>query len=52
LPHADKLYLTIVDDAPKDADTFFPDYSEFKNVVKEEKVNNGKYAFTFLELTK
>jgi dihydrofolate reductase len=52
LPHADKLYLTVVDDEPQDADTFFPDYSEFKNVVKEEKVDNGKYEFTFLELTR
>jgi len=52
LPWADKLYLTIVDDTPEDADTFFDDYSEFKNIVKEEKMDNGKYKFTFLELTK
>ena len=52
IPFADKLYLTIVDDAPEDADTFFGDYSEFKNVVKEEKMDNGKYKFTFLELTR
>lgn len=52
LPHADKLYLTLVEDSPEDADTFFGDYSEFKNVVKEEKMDNGKYKFSFLELTK
>ena len=52
LPYADKLYLTVVDDAPEDADTFFPYYSEFKNVVNEEEVDNGKYKFKFLELTK
>jgi dihydrofolate reductase len=52
LPFADKLYLTVVDDAPEDADTFFPDYSEFKNVVKKEEMDNGQYKFTFLELTK
>ncbi|MFA6382908.1 MAG: dihydrofolate reductase [Parcubacteria group bacterium] len=52
LPFADKLYLTVVDDAPEDADTFFPDYSEFKNVVKEESMDNGQYKFTFLELTR
>jgi dihydrofolate reductase len=52
LPYADKLYLTVVDDAPEDADTFFPDYSEFKNVVKKEEMDNGQYKFTFLELTK
>lgn len=49
---ADKLYLTVVDDAPEDADTFFPEYSEFKNVVSKEEVDNGKYKFTFMELTR
>jgi dihydrofolate reductase len=52
LPMADKLHLTVVDDAPEDADTFFPDYSEFKNIIKEEAVDNGQYKFTFLELTR
>jgi dihydrofolate reductase len=52
LPYADKLYLTIVDDAPEDADTFFADYSEFNQVVSEEKMDNGEYKFVFLELTK
>jgi dihydrofolate reductase len=52
LPFADKLYLTIVDDAPEDADTFFPEYGKFKNIVKKEVVDNGEYKFTFLELTK
>ena len=51
LPMVDKLYLTLVDDAPE-ADTFFPDYSEFKKVIKEEKNDNGKYKFSFLELTR
>lgn len=51
LPFADKLYLTVVEDSPE-ADTFFPDYSEFKNVVSEENQDNGKYRFTFLELTR
>lgn len=46
---ADKLYLTIVD-KEAEADTFFPDYSEFKKVVFEEK-NKGKgYSFRFIEL--
>lgn len=52
LPLVDKLYLTVVDDAPEDADVFFPDHSEFKNIAKEEVVDNGKYKFKFLELTK
>ncbi|MDO8240883.1 MAG: dihydrofolate reductase [Candidatus Moranbacteria bacterium] len=52
LPLVDKLYLTIVDDAPEDADTFFPDYAEFNQIVKEENVDNGQYKFKFLELTR
>lgn len=52
LPFADKLYLTVVDDAPKDADTFFPDYSGFSNFVNREDCNNGQYKFSFIELTR
>ena len=52
LPYADKLYLTVVDDAPEDADTFFPDYSDFKKVISREEHDNGKYRFSFIELTK
>ena len=52
LPHADKLYLTVVDDAPADADTFFPDYSEFSREANREEHDNGKYQFVFLELIK
>ena len=33
---ADKLYLTIVDQEVNDADAFFPDYSEFKTIIKQE----------------
>ncbi len=51
LPHADKLYLTIVDDAPK-ADTYFPDYGEFKNILKEETRETDDIKYTFLELAK
>ena len=52
---ADKLYLTIVDDPPTggfDADTFFPDYPEFKKVIAKEERDNGEYKYTFLELEK
>jgi len=52
LPMADKLYLTVVDDAPEDADTFFPDYSEFKNIISEESAEDAGYNFKFLELTR
>ncbi len=51
MKHADKLYLTVVDDAPE-ADTYFPEYSEFKNIIKEKTVETDKLKYTFLELTK
>lgn len=46
---ADKLYLTIVKDNFK-ADTFFPDYSEFKKVVSQQNIQGKKYNYSFLEL--
>ncbi len=61
LPRTDRLYLTVIDgDLP--ADTFFPDYSEFKKVrerrvsidstrrdfAKSEK-NNLSYEYQILE---
>jgi len=52
LPLADKLYLTLIDDEPKDADTFFPDYSEFKNVIKSEPRESNGYKYSFVELTR
>lgn len=48
---ADKLYLTLVD-ASCEADAFFPDYAEFKKIVKEDKKQSGKYKYVFLELEK
>lgn len=48
---ADKLYLTIVE-GNYEADTYFPDYSDFKKVISEEAHDNGKYKFTYLELTR
>lgn len=51
MPITEKLYLTVVDDGPK-ADTFFPEYSEFKNIVSEEHLETDDYKLTFLELTK
>ncbi len=49
---ADKLYLTIVDDQPKLADTFFPDYSKFNKVTRQEKHECQGFKFNFIELTK
>lgn len=52
LPMADKLYLTVVEDAPENADTFFPDYSEFRNVVSERDDVDSGLKLKFLELTR
>jgi len=49
LASADKLYLTLVD-SNFDADTFFPDYSQFKKVVFEKEFQSEKYKYRFLEL--
>lgn len=51
IKYADKLYLTLVDKEFPDADTFFPDYSEFK-IIKEENHQNEKYFYKFIELIK
>ncbi len=51
LPFADRLYLTIVD-AQAEADTYFPDYSEFKKIISEEKNESEGLKYTFLELEK
>ena len=47
----DKLYLTVIE-GNFDADTFFPDYSEFKNIKVLGRDSEGGYKFKFLELTK
>jgi dihydrofolate reductase len=47
----DKLYLTVIK-AGFEADTFFPDYSQFKKVVSKKKIKNKKYQYCFLELKK
>lgn len=47
----DKLYLTLVE-GNFDADTFFPDYSQFKKVIFEESHEGEGYKYKFLELEK
>jgi dihydrofolate reductase len=49
IPIADKLYLTIVE-GNFDADTFFPDYQEFKKIISEERRESDGYKYRFLEL--
>ena len=46
---ANKLYLTVVEGNP-DADAYFPDYSDFKNVVYESDVEFDNLEYKFLDL--
>jgi dihydrofolate reductase len=49
IPTADKLYLTLIDQT-FDADTFFPEYREFSNVLEKEDHEDGGYRYSFLTL--
>jgi dihydrofolate reductase len=51
LPFSAKLYLTLVDDAPE-ADTFFPDYSEFVIISESETQEEKNIKYKFMELKK
>lgn len=48
---ADRLCLTEIDDVPQEADTFFPDYSDWKEKKREvhEKDERHDYRFAFVE---
>ena len=46
----DKLYLTLVE-GDYEADTFFPDYSNYK-VISEENREAGIYKYKFINLEK
>ncbi|MFH1029695.1 MAG: dihydrofolate reductase [bacterium] len=52
LPLADKLYLTMVEDSPRKAETFFPDYYEFKKIISEELHEYNGLKYKFVELIK
>ena len=47
LPIANRLCLTEVDDIPTHADTFFPDYSDWKEVAREAHSKDEKHAFNY-----
>ena len=48
MEQADRLYLTLVDDAPADADTFFPEYTEaFPQVVATSETECNGHRLTF-----
>jgi len=52
LARVNKLYLTIVDDTTIEADTFFPDYSEFKITNESETREYNGLKYKFIELAK
>lgn len=49
LPMTERLYLTLVK-GQHEADTFFPDYSEFKKIISQEEGSNGEYQYTYFVL--
>lgn len=51
LPRTDRLYLTVVD-KEAEADTFFPDYSEFTKVIEKEERHDWEYPYRFVTLEK
>ena len=51
LAYADKLYLTEIAATAK-ADTYFPDYSDFKVKVEAGSGEFGPIKYKFLELTR
>lgn len=48
MPYVERLYLTVVYAEVPDADTFFPEYSEFTQVIKEEMHEEGGVRFRYL----
>ncbi len=53
VPLANRLYLTLVKNSPE-ADTFFPDWSDFKTVLEKQEHQDAEsgLSFTFLTLEK
>ena len=51
IKYAEKLYLTVVE-GKFQADAFFPDYSEFKNIISEENRSDQNFKYKFVELVK
>ncbi len=47
IPLADRLCLTEVDDAPEDADAFFPDYSGWTVETSERHQPDERHAFAY-----
>lgn len=47
ISRADRLCLTEVDDTPAQADTFFPDYSGWKEEKREDHETDDRHAFRY-----
>ena len=44
---ADRLCLTEIDDTPTEADTFFPDYSDWHEVAREDHPADERHAHAY-----
>ena len=53
LPHADILCLTEIDDTPKNADAFFPEFArnEWEVIEQEEHTADEKHAYNYRFVT-
>lgn len=51
---ADRLCLTEIDDTPANADTFFPDYSQWHEVAREDHSTDERHshAYSFVDYEK
>lgn len=47
IDRADRLCLTEIDDVPAQADAFFPDYSAWKAVAREEHPADDRHEFAY-----
>jgi dihydrofolate reductase len=52
LPFTDRLYLTVIDAEDPEADTYFPDYSEFTKIISKENHPEQEPPFTWYTLEK
>jgi dihydrofolate reductase len=46
----DRLYLTVVEESAPDADTFFPEYTQFTKVIENVPHEENGIRFTYLTL--
>jgi len=50
LPVTDRLYLTIIDAEDAHADTYFPDYSAFTNIIEKEMRDQNGLSYEWVTL--